>query len=398
MKAAVGSSPVVYEERKRHWRETAGQRSHHATIVTAASGDGRGASELMVDFALGLTTRLPSELKRIEEVRFGVPRPVKLPPKEVFITAKLRPSRVTVEILPLQQAAPAAEVFLGVPSLVRMSARFYHPRSVFPFIENKYLRYRIATEYFDFTFSGEGKPQINFRFLPPDAPRQRVRLGALAEAADALLLLDSCTRSSSDLAMQVFFENTNVPNTRVELRGHPPAPGQVSAESLELAGAASNAWALARAAGVPADVEVSTEGLLAFSSGLRSARLLLEASAGVIQGLAFQVDVAVLPPKSKPIGMRWITICRLGDSDWVVIVAVVAYGPWAAEPAQEPGRWTLSTPRTTCERIALRSARLKDMDPQEWAREAKTAALVRLEERGAEAIIDSAVEPFSEES
>lgn len=385
IESSIGSDPAAYERRKRRWRDEAGKEVVRGSITTRAPSEGRHAFELMVDFSLGLTDRLPSALKKMEEVRFGLARPITLPPpKEVYLTADLKPKPAILELTSVERNDIAPANAEGTPAFARISGHFYHPRSVFPFIPDEYLRYRIATEHLDFTFrTSEGGGQLNFRFRPPDTAKA-VRLSGLAEAADVLLFVDACMRSSREFSMRI---QSDDPKIDMVMRLHVSSFLQ-PATVLELARAASNAWALARAAGVSPEVKVTTVGLDAFSSSLRSARMVLEASAGGAKSVGFDVDVEALPGATTTVGMRWKEICRLGDSEWVVMVGAIVYGPWTAQASKGPGKWRLHVARATCERIILRCARLKDIDANAWAKEAMEMGLKHLAEKGIEAIVD----------
>lgn len=142
----MGPDPKEYWEKKKRWYEDAGYQDARYRVSMRTSGTPEGsADDRLVDFALGLTNELPSTLMSFEEIRFGIPVPAPLGvplPQEV---------KVAIPQLPHLTGTVEFSNRTGVER-ARLPCRFFHPRSVFPFLSTDRLRYRIAMPNFDLVF------------------------------------------------------------------------------------------------------------------------------------------------------------------------------------------------------------------------------------------------------
>lgn len=187
----TGSDPTAYADRKRTWVQEAGydEERHLLHIEVAATREDE-AHTMMADFAIGLLEELPLSLLRIEELRFGIRKPVDTPPPgcrtEIQFADRLPDAETTITL----ENADQSEV-------IQLRCDTYSSSNVFPDLPLRFQKIRFAAPLFTATMNiqpsdevPEGMALMTFRWqFPPLATAAPTPLVDLGRAARAALLL-----------------------------------------------------------------------------------------------------------------------------------------------------------------------------------------------------------------
>ncbi len=298
----VGTDLRAYHEAKKQWHDKSGYEGarYRFTMTTVGSSDAHVLDRL-VDFAIGLTDELPSTIRELEEIRFGVAKPVTtiVPlPSEVII----RTSRPSLDGT-LEVAVPDGTLRVRVP------CRFYHPHNLFPFIPNEKLRFRVATSHFELVFRAQGE-QVSLLFHMPTAEEPK-RLSDWSSAFRVIRMIEDVSVPLSVLL--------DVGGAKLVTTFHAGRGFRLDELQRKIADAALNADAVARALAIdPSTAVVTRAELLGSHEYLAQSALVLttDLTKVVISG---EVDVSA--PDGLQAGYAMVVAAPIGRTLYMVGLA-----------------------------------------------------------------------------
>jgi len=332
----IGPDPVAYHARKKGWYEHAGFEGHRYEFTLRTLSDERHrADERLVDFALGLTDELPSELVRFEERRFNILKPVTLLRKV--------PSEVSVRIPTLPSEPAKVEIQNDARARrVSFQCRFYNPRTVFPFLPETSLRFRLAAELFEMIID----PSTNALEVSGQIPPLNTEW-LLSQLAPALQLVEWLDRGDRDLRGTIMIRDSSV-----------PFGGQLTANLSNLDAprravvrAALDAETLVNVLAIPGDFKVTGRELLAQAARLADAALLVRTDAP----LEVRGEVDAHAPEDVRIGYPLVTGAPIGRI--CVVAGFALYGVPIFEAAGEGRKRFILKPQR--ERVHLDTFAMK---------------------------------------
>lgn len=319
----IGPDPAAYYARKRTWYERAGFEGHHYELTLRTRGDAvRAADDRLVDFALGLTDELPSELVRFDERRFGILKPVSV--------MAAMPTDVGVRIpkLPSEPANVSIQNATGTRR-VAFECRFYNPRSIFPFLPLERLRFRLAADLFEMILSPQ-TDEIDITIHLPSLDSEWL----LSELAPALQVVEWLDRGTTDLRGTVSIRNVSAPF------------GGVAAANLSdmdpvrraIVRAALDAETLVRVLWQPDEFKITGRSLLAQAPRLADAAVIVRSDVPVeVRG-----DIDATAPDDARLGFPIITGAPIGRT--CVVVGFAFFGVPAYQPAHDGRRTFILKP------------------------------------------------------
>jgi hypothetical protein len=320
----IGADPAAYYGRKKTWYERAGFEGHRYELTLRTLGDaGRAADDRLVDFALGLTDELPSELLRFDERRFDILKPVSA------MAAMPREVGVRIPKLPSEPANVAIQTKEGTRR-VAFECRFYNPRSVFPFLPLERLRFRLAADLFEMILS-PGKDEIDITIHLPSLDSDWL----LSELAPALQVVEWLDRGVTDLHGSVSIRNGSAPF------GGLAAANLSSLDHVRRAvvRAALDAETLVRILRLPDKFMVTSRSLLAQADHLADAAVLVRSDVPVeVRG---EIDASA--PEDARLGFSIVTGSPIGRT--CVVVGFAFFGVPTYEPAQDGRKRFLLKPK-----------------------------------------------------
>lgn len=143
------------------------------------------AMETLVDFGIGITKEISLDSLNVEEVRFGIPRPLHPDIKPVN-------PRITCGEIP-----PSGEVDVVITEtegdiLFQDSFIYYSPGNLFPFIPWEYWKLRFSSEILSFIiFMRDNRVQMNLNLFQSDKP---IRISQLSKTAN---FIRHCSKSEN---------------------------------------------------------------------------------------------------------------------------------------------------------------------------------------------------------
>ncbi|AKU93223.1 hypothetical protein AKJ08_3610 [Vulgatibacter incomptus] len=359
-----------YSARKDLWRKEAGNKRFSMTFKTEQRNE--KDPDRMVDLAIGLTENLPSELTDFSEIRFGNPRPISIfHDRDVLVS--------------LPDLKPTAKAFVDFSnedrsSFVRYAADFFHPHSVFPFLPFESLRLRLRGAFLDVIITPSASA-LSLTFERPSSSTL-VSLASLGSSAKALQIVGECGRLSKAMSITVHLDD----GTRTVFPIVPPA-GIFPAAAVDEASLIANAHDLARAIGLPSDLELCISDLWDSRKSIELCCIVLCITRSSDVGITSLVDPDFTI--DGHVGLATVAECKIGD--YVIICSGAIYGSPQASDGPTTGTKLLKVAGPVVEKTFQTTINWPT-DPSLIfnARSlAKAAAVDRLNERGVTILLDS---------
>jgi len=161
----IGGDMKAYITQKQRWLDTVGYEENGRYEMSVRM-QGDNEDELMkrlVDFATGISEKIPVTGITLSDRRFGISVVEKA---EEFERADISMQRSPDRIVQLRFRDSSS-----ANSVILHDAAIFNPRSVFPFIDSKYLKIRIMTEFIDFfMLMPDNRMTITFKATPLRIP------------------------------------------------------------------------------------------------------------------------------------------------------------------------------------------------------------------------------------
>lgn len=293
------------------------------TVETHAP-DGMHPHELLVELALNLRDSIPSKFTRYVENRFGVglDRMAQLP----AVLGKLSISRVPT--------GEAEVCFRSEKSEARFRCAVYNPLLVFPFIEERFVRFRFESTYVHFVTRNPN--QVDFTIL------ETIHAGPvpLVEAVEVAKLI---TITHSPDPFEFVLGSGESSKT---IACTPQAPN--SEEPTKLAYIIECAWRVVRAFDLPTDMTITTDQLWREEERLRVLGTLVLKPKTVPNILTCIVDDVEEYRNADAAGIPYVAAAAIGNR--FVVGAFGLYGvPNISEQAD--GAWEVKVEASGTEMV-----------------------------------------------
>jgi len=200
--------------------------------------------DLIVDFALGLTSHLELETGELRDVRFGIPS---REPHHIF-TAGTRLE------LAKNPSAGRGEIIFRAPGIHREAhivAETLLPNGVAKVIDDDRLRARFRAPFIDFVFGFTGHQKIDFQLRLPEDPAEEHPLSNLHPVSAFILLMDAAHTAQESLDIEMLFEGNRISAGSLVSGGVPAKP------LVDWAALIEQAWVVARHFEIEQEIRVS---------------------------------------------------------------------------------------------------------------------------------------------